>query len=429
MSYQLQQRPDHTVEISASFDVEEVESERRRILMEYRRKARIPGFRPGKAPLHLVQIRFGDAVNDELQEELSKRAWSEVLDAEDGFEPISHFRITGAHFNDDGSFSLSGEVEVRPRWELPPVDEITLPEIAIDVSDAEIDAELEQIQDERAVWSPADGAATDGMLVEVDLKAEVTEGEGEPFSKDGVRFVLGKDALFPEIQEALRGASVGETRTAEREMPADEENGTEQTAPGKKIRYTVTVTSLKTKELPPIDDELADALGFDSLDSLKDRIRDGLTRAKRNERRTAFRRTILDRLEEGIDVNSIPNSLVKSVLRDELTNYAYSLAIQGKDPQSGDIDWQEVSAKMEPDVRKKVLDELVLEQLGEAWGIQVPEAEVETFIVADAQRKGIPPAEYRANLEKEGRVEGIRHAARIAAIVDEAIRRAGGEVE
>ncbi len=426
MSYQLQQRPDHTVEINASFEPEEVEAERRRILMEYRRKVRIPGFRPGKAPLHLVQVRLGDAVNEELEEALSKRAWGDVLKNEERFEPISQFRVTEATIGDDGGFTLTGEVEVRPRWDLPPVEEITLPEVVIEISDADIDAELEKIRAEQGVWTPAEGPAEDGMLVEVDLKGEVIDGEGEDFSKEGVRFVLGHDATFPEIQEALTGATVGETRTAEREIPADDQDGGD--AP-KKIRYTMTVTSLKTKELPPVDDSLADALGFDTLDALKERIREVLAGEKRNERRNTYRRAILDRLEEGIDPNSVPDSLVKSVLRDELNNYAYAMAIQGQDPQSKDLDWQEISAKMEPDVRKKVLDELILEQLGEAWGIGVPEAEVETFIAAEAQRKGVPPAEHRANLEKEGRVESIRHAARIAAVVDEAIRRAGGEVD
>ena len=105
------------------------------------------------------------------------------------------------------------------------------------------------------------------------------------------------------------------------------------------------------------------------------------------------------------------------------------LAMQGKNPTEEEIDWQEVSVRMEPEVRKRVLDSLVLEQLAREWEIGVPEEEVEAYVEGDARQKGLPPAEHRANLEKEGRLDEIRHAARVAATVDELIRRAGGEVE
>jgi FKBP-type peptidyl-prolyl cis-trans isomerase (trigger factor) len=138
---------------------------------------------------------------------------------------------------------------------------------------------------------------------------------------------------------------------------------------------------------------------------------------------------VLDHLETEIDQAELPSSLVQSTLREQLDRYAYTMAMQGMDFDPEKVNWQEMSAKAEPAARQEVLDTLILEQLAEGWEIPVPEAEVDAYIAAEAARQGLPPAEHKANLAAERKLERVRHAARIAATVDEMIRRAGGEVE
>jgi FKBP-type peptidyl-prolyl cis-trans isomerase (trigger factor) len=121
--------------------------------------------------------------------------------------------------------------------------------------------------------------------------------------------------------------------------------------------------------------------------------------------------------------------LVQATLREQLDRYAYTLAMQGVDVDPEKINWQEIAAKAEPAARQEVLDTLILEALTESWNTAVPEAEVEAYIAAEAARLGVPPAEHAANLAADHRLERVRHGARIAATVDEMIRRAGGEVE
>jgi FKBP-type peptidyl-prolyl cis-trans isomerase (trigger factor) len=105
------------------------------------------------------------------------------------------------------------------------------------------------------------------------------------------------------------------------------------------------------------------------------------------------------------------------------------MAMQGMAPDSDQVDWQEMAAKFEPGARKRALDMLVIEQLAEQWEVAVPESEVDAFLSVEAQRLGIPPAEHKANLAKEDRLEGLRHSARSTATIDELIRRGGGEVD
>ncbi len=427
MPYQLTHRPDHTVEVTAHADSETVEAERLHILQELRRSARIPGFRPGKAPLSVVRTRFGDTVQSELEEHLSKHLWQEVLDGEEGLEPLTPLQVKSAVFEEDGSFAIDGELEVRPRFELPSFEGLTLPEVTISVTDGEIEQELEKLRKEQAAWEPVEnGAAEDGMLVEMDLHGEYVDGDGEPFSSEGVRFELGEEGVFMEIQEALRGAKSGDEVTAERQFPEDDPD---RERASKTVRYRINVLSLKRQILPDIDDGFATGFGFDDLEGLTTRVREAVLARKKSERRSTWRRALLDRLEEGIDHNQLPPTLVRHDLREEMERYAYAMAMQGKDPRSDDTDWQQISAELEPQVRRKVLDSLILDQLGEEWETEVPEEEVDGFVREDAQRRGVPLAEHIANLEKEGRLDEIRRAARVSATVDELIRRAGGEVE
>jgi trigger factor len=427
MPYTLTRRANHTIEISAHLEPETVTRERDGIVRTFRGKARVPGFRPGKAPVAAVRARYANEIDEELQEHLTGLLWREVFDGEDAMDPLTNPAISDLEFASDGGFRFTAEFEVRPSYDLPELGTLDLPEATLDVADPEIEGELLKIQEEQAVWEPAeDDDVADGMLVEVDLHGVVDGNEEEPYTEEDARFVVGSDSVPPEVNEALQGAKVGEERAAVKILPDDLDDAEKA---GKKVSYTIVVKSLKRKVLPEIDDELATTLGLQDLEELHGRIRDVLGQQKRNERRNAWRRFILDHLAQDIDQADLPSSLVQSTVREQLDRYAYTLAIQGTNVDPEKIDWQEIAAKAEPAARQEVLDSLVLEQLAESWEVAVPEAEVDAYIATEAAREGKPPAEHKANLAAEHKLDRIRHAARIAATVDEMIRRAGGEVE
>jgi trigger factor len=427
MPYTLNRRANNTVEVTAELDADAVRRERSDIVRSFRRKASIPGFRPGKAPESAVRARFGEDIEKELREHLAGKLLGEVFDGEDGLEPISHPEVSAIDFDDDGGFRMTAAIEVRPRYELATVDGFELPEVSLEVSEAEIAAELDTIADEHAAWEPADAdTAADGMLVEADLHGQMEGSDQEPYDEKGARFVIGQGSVPEQISEALQGAKVGEQRVAERRFPDDDKD---QRRAGKTVRYTIDVTALKRKVLPPADDELAKTLGFENLDQLKERIVEVVTSNKRRQRREQWRRALLDHLESGIDVNDLPPSLVSSAVREDLNRFAYTMAMQGVAPEEADVNWQELAAKVEPGSRKRVLDMLVLEQLADEWEVPVPEADVDAYIAAEARQRGIPTGEHKANLAKEHKLDELRGSARISATIDELIRRAGGEVE
>jgi trigger factor len=427
MPYTLTRRANHTIEIAANLDADTVDRERDDIIRNIRGKANVPGFRPGKAPAAAVRARYADEIQDELKEHLTGLLWQEVFNGEEDIEPLTNPHIHTLDFTADGAFNLSAELEVRPQYELPELGRLSLPEVSLEVAEAEIAGELAKVAEEQAVWEPADDEeAVDGLMVEVDLRGVLEGSDEEPFTEEDARIIIGSDSVPTEINEALQGAKVGDECTAAKILP-DDLDDTDKAS--KTVTYTIKLKSLKRKQLPEIDDDLATTIGLEDLEELRGRIADVLGQQKRGDQRTQWRRFILDHLEEAIAQGELPSSLVQSTLREQLDRYAYTMAMQGVEVDPEKIDWQELAAKAEPAARQEVLDTLVLEQLAEAWEVPVPESDVDAYVASEATRLGLPPAEHKANLAAEKKLERVRYGARIAATVDDMIRRAGGEVE
>jgi len=418
MPYEMTRGSNHTLEISGHLDADVVGSERGKIVRKLRSQAAIPGFRRGKAPLSAVQARFGAEILEELKEGLAETVWLEVVEKEEDFSPLTAPQFHTMELKEDGSFAFEVHLEVRPNWELPEFDSLKISDVAVEVTDEEVEGELSKIQEEQASWSPAedDAKAEDGMLVECDLKTRVGEAEEEQ-EQEGARIVIGADGIPSEIHEALRGAVPGETREAQHRRDAEDEES-------ELVQHQIEVKALKVKELPDIDEELAKSLEFDSLEELRNRIREVLLQQKQSDRREAIRREILDALEKDIDPETLPPTLVKNGVAEDMQRFAYSLAMRGESMPE-DMDWQQLQVQLEPSARKRVMDTLILEQLARKWEIPVPEKDVEMYVRSEAQQKGVPVDEHRAALEAEDRLVQIRHAAQMSAVVGEMFSRLG----
>ena len=427
MTYKLTEQANHKIEVAGSLAPEIVDRERAGIVRSIRSRAKLPGFRDGKAPESMIRARFADDIDSELKEHLSQLVWQEVMEGEADLQPLTMPQIRDVAFGDDGAFTMTADMEIRPDYELPDLADATLPEVALEVADTEVSAELERIAEQQAVWNPVeDQEAADGMLVEADLDGQMEDSDEEPYTESDAQFVLGSEAVPQEVSEALQGAKVGDEVTATKTFPDDDEN-TERA--GKIVTYGITVKGLKRKEVPPVDDELAASVGLETLAELTERVREALGRKKRADRRETWRRVLLDHLQTGVDLNELPSSLVQNTVNESINRYAYQMAMQGQGPADGDFKWQELAAKAEPSARQHVADNLILEQLATEWETPVPESEVDAFIAAESAQLQIPPAEHKANLAAEDKLDAIRHGARLTLVVDEMIRRAGGEVE
>jgi len=426
MPFELDRRPDHTVQISAHLGPDAVEQERITLLKELRRRVRIPGFRPGRAPLAVVRARLGNEVEEDLEERLARRLWHEVL-SDGGIEPISDLRVTRAALDDDGTFRMEGIVDVRPEFELPDPSEATLPEVPVEPTDAEVEEEIERLAEQQATWEPTEEPAEDGVIAEVRVTGTVRDDEeAEDLDLGELTLLVGRETLGNTVDAALQGARPGDVREAEASYPEDHPD---PRLAGHTVAFRLDVQALRKKVLPEIDDELARSVGAEDLEDLRKKVRAALEGRKKAERRRTWRRAVLDHLEQNLDPENLPPTIVEAALKDALDGVAFNMVMQGIDPGSEGIDWQKIAGEAEPEARKNAMDRLVLEQLAAEWKIPVPEEDVEAYIRQEAARKGVPPGEHRAELEAENRLAGIRHAARLTKVVDRLIEMAGGEVD
>jgi len=257
--------------------------------------------------------------------------------------------------------------------------------VSLEVSDPELAGELESVAEENASWEPADD------------RPPPTACWSRPTCMAGWRTRIRSPTRRrgPLRHRARLGAAADQRgpagcpgrRAAGRRAPLPDDDADPRRA-GKIVRYTIDVTALKRKVRPAIDDELAKTLGYDSLDGLKERVAEVLRSNKRRQRREQWRRALLDHLEAAIDVNELPPSLVSSAVREDLSRFAYTMAMQGVEPSSTEINWQEMAARMEPGSRRRVLDMLVLEQLADEWQIAVPESDVDAYVSLEARQRG-----------------------------------------
>ena len=295
---------------------------------------------------------------------------------------------------------------------------------------AEVEAELEKIRQEQATWEPADDEpAVDGMLVEADLRGEVVGAEEEPYDEERARFVLGDDGVPTEINAGCRACASARRGSSSSSSPTTTPT---PSGPARRCATGFGVTALKRKLLPEVDDELARTVGFDSLDALRERVRRGRSAAEAQRAPANLATRPCSTIwRPGLDVDRA----AALAGRPAPARGHQPLRLHHGDagvwrPNSEQINWQELAAGMEPRSRRRVLDDLVLEQLADAWEIAVPEETVDADhpraggTARRPARRSTGPTWPRSTVSRS-----CAHAARMSATVDELIRRAGGEVE
>jgi len=218
---------------------------------------------------------------------------------------------------------------------------------------------------------------------------------------------------MPEINEALRGAVPGETRSFRKSFADDFPN---EEFRGKTVDYRVTLAALKEKKVPALDDEFARAVSEgETVETLREKVRARLRHEKEADRRRKFRRTILDALLSRRDVPA-PEVLVESETAAALRDYARYLASSGVDPQKED--WRKLAEEARPGAERRVKEYLLLDAIAEREGLQVSETELEAEFRRAAAARGVEPAVLREQMAGSGGIDALRDEMRLARAVD-----------
>ncbi len=419
MTYEIEKPSPCLVRLKATVPAQEAQDQRQRVTEAFAAHAKIPGFRPGKAPLALVARKFAEDIRERTQEDLLRKVWDEVV-AKENLKVAGPLGVMEARWGEDGSFAFTAEFEVYPDVSLPPLSEFNPPKFAVEPTEEEVDDFLQGLAERQASWQGVEGAqAEDGMLVEAEVEGVFPEGGGDPFREELAIFRLGAGEVYPEIEAAVRGLEVGGEATAVRHVSRE---GEDRTVP---VEYKLKVKGLRRKVVPELNDELATQLGVEGgLDGLRERARQALRQAKMRDRFKVFRMALVDYLGGGSPL-PLPERVVEEETQKAAVRYAESLARRGVDVEH--LNWEKLAPQLRESVEARLREELLLDRLADALGVEVDDQEVDAAVRRDAQESGVPFSELKGNLAKRGGLAKIRGILRRERAVEQVLAPLLGE--
>lgn len=381
---------------------EAVDAETERVVETYRRKLKLPGFRPGKVPVGVVRQRFRDDIEREVTERLVPRFWSQA-ESEAGLDPITQPELHGVEERAAGEpLVFTAHVEVRPEIEVGDLTGFEIPEPAAEPTEDEVDEALEELRRQAGDWAVVDRAAGQGDRVRVEIEETTTGGAegGEAAEPDEVEVEVGSPQVWEELSLAVSGLAAGQK--GEFSRMHDEEGEVRERS------FKLQVLEVKERELPDLDDDLArEVAGLESVAELRDAVRERLQAQKTSQRNEERERALLDQLRARHPV-ALPEGLVDRETEGMVREYAESMARQGVDVEQAGLDWRAVGEQARPAAEKQVHGRLLLDAVARREGIEVGDEELDLFLSRLARRENAAPQTLRRALAKDGRLEGIR---------------------
>ncbi len=357
------------------------------------KQARIPGFRPGKAPAAMIRKQYASAIDQEAVELLLREAFEAVV-TQEKLELVTQPHAHDLRFGDDQGLSFELHCEVRPEIVLARTEGFSVMRPTDTVTDEQVQEQLDRLRDQRGTWSPVEGKASEGDMVTV-LLATADEDGTMPEGRE-YRLVMGAGQAIPGIEELVMTLEPGATVEQPVTWPADFPDAA-QAGQTKAVR--ATLTEVKRKALPALDDAFAREMGdFESLEAFTAVVRQDMTAAAVREADAAARTQLLD---EVINANpfDIPPSWVQQMLR----AYAEAYRI----PEAELVKFGDEFRGM---AERQVRRDLVIETLATREGLTITEQALDDKIAEMATARGQEPGAVYASLQKAGRLRELERS-------------------
>jgi trigger factor len=410
-----------------------VDAEIDRIAADYSRKARIPGFRPGKAPARVIKQRFKDQILHDVAHDLIPRAVDDAL-RQRGVEAVDTPDVRDVNIEEGRPLTFTASFDTLPAFDPGDLSTISLKRAKVGIDDEAVNGALQRLRDRAARFEPVEGRGVDhGDTVVLDITRTdaVTAGRepGAPGKEDSpkedshkdVSVELGAKANPPGFDEQLLGLTVGSNKTFGIHFPADyavaEMANTD-------VSYAVAVKGLKRRILPELDDEFAKDLGeFETLDALRGRVRADLEHEAGHAAERDLRAELMKQLATRLPFD-VPESLVQREMDRRVEDFARRLMDQQIDPRQAGIDWTAFRDSQRDIAREAIGAALVLDEITRREQIAATEEEIEREVGRYAERSGRTPAAVRAALEKEGGLSRVAAGLRREKSIDFVMARA-----
>ena len=385
----------HSLEISVP--VETVEGETERVVSSFQQRAKLPGFRPGKAPAGLVRKHFEGDIRQQVLENLVPKFLDQELQKQE-LHIVGTPDISDVHFHRGEPLRFKAEFEVFPEIELKDYQNLEVAYQDPQVSHEDVAKRLEEIRDQKADYSNVDPRPIqDGDHAVISI--ESLSGAEQPVKQDEMMLHVGADDTLPAFTENLRGMSPADEKDFDVSYPED--YGQRKLA-GRTIRFHVVVKGIRKKELPEVNDEFAKDLGdFRTVDELRDALRKSMLAQRQQEAQRAAKDKLVEKLVDAHDF-PVPEAFIDRQVRNRVEQTLHSLAQEGIDANKIQLDWQKLKSSQRDKALREVKASLLLSKIAERESINATRDEVDKEVEVIARRQREPFAAVRLRFEKDG---------------------------
>ena len=388
--------------MSVVLPLEQVQDVRTKVFDEIRKSAKIKGFRPGKAPVNVIESAYKNEILSEVATRLVHDSLESALNEVDA-SPISRPQIDPPkEFTTDKDFEYTATFEVLPEIELSDYKGLELKKEIGEVSDQDVEDALKHLQEQRAEVKPYEKkkAIKKGDIAVIDFEGTLNGEPIEDLKKENVPFVVGEGRMIPEFEENVMGMKKEEEK--EFDVSYDEDFQIEEAA-GKTVNFKLTVKDVQKRTLPKLTDELAKEVGVDDLKSLKEKVKEDLGRQLEQQSDTKLRADLLDVLVAKNEVDAPPSLVHEEAMR-LAQGIQQGMEQRGLPPRELDEEAQRMVAER---AVRNVKASIVLGAISRAEEIKVSEADIDENLAGIAASYNISVDQVRDIYRENKLLEGL----------------------
>lgn len=401
--------------------VERVDATFEEITQQFQKFAQLPGFRPGKAPRHLVIKSFAGRIEEESKKKLTEDSFRSVT-TEHKLRVIVTTNMEEQSFGRGMPFQYTVTCEVAPDFNIPEYKGIAVRREVSAASDADVTRALNILREQQVKYNDVARAIQDGDVAVISYTAT---SEGKPLTefaptarglteKQGFWVMIAKDSFLPGFTEQLIGASAGDKRTVTVTFPAD---FVAKELSGKTAEYAVEVTQVKEKILPEVTEEFAKSFGAANIEELMAGIRRDLQNELDSRQRASVREQVLKTLNGAVEFD-LPESVVASETRNLVYNIVNQNQQRGVDKAIIEEKRDEIFKNATTTARERVKAGFILNRIGEKEGIKVSNEDITQRIIAIAQQRNEAPEKVAKALQEQNAIQEIAHEVLTSKVLD-----------
>lgn len=414
-----------------TLDPSEVDAEHQAVVGEIAKVARIPGFRPGKAPATMVAKRFGKEIADEFKQKVVAKAYRSALEKEK-LDVLNIVNVEEGTIARGEAANVTITLDVRPEFQLPDYAGLPTEIQPVEPTEAEVENVIQGLRSERADFKKADRPAQKGDYVKLAYEGTI---DGKPITELAPdKQLYGKvpqtweevesehEGVLPGLSQQLGGVSAGDKKNVAISFPA--EFPAAPALAGKSASYAVEVQEIRERVLPPLDAEFFKSQQVDDVAGLQAKVRNNLKLQKEYQNRSAQRRQITEQLAARVDL-PVPDSLVESETQTVLRNFIEENMRRGVPAEQFEKDKKELYDGAKKAAVNRVKVQLILAKIAEQEKITVTEEDINEWLYREAVRSGQKPDKLAKSLASDrDHLRGVQQSIIFDKVVDFLVSKA-----